>query len=88
MIWEDERKRYTEVTNKYAADIEDYKLKLSKYSSELHNGSTSSHGLKMAELEEQIKSLSQQLLKKQSNVQELLAERSAMKVRLHDLELR
>lgn len=89
LLWEDERKRNSEVTSKYAADLEDFRNEIMKLKLESKNdailGNTSS---KKNELEEQIKTLSQQLLKKQTNVQELLVERSALKVRVQDLTMR
>ena len=90
LLWEDERKRFTEAANKYAMDIEEYKVKLQKAKMEVK--SDADHQpiptMKKTEYENEIKQLSQQLLKKQESVQELLAERSALKVRVHDLVTR
>ena len=89
LLWEDERKRYGEVTDKYAADIETYKNEIRELTEESkENAILGSAISKKNELEEQVKSLSQQLLRKQSSVQELLAERSALKVRVQDLTTR
>lgn len=89
LLWDDERKRYGEVTDKYAADIETYKSEVKKLTEECReNASLGTAISKKNELEEQVKSLSQQLLRKQASVQELLAERSAFKVRVHDLTTR
>lgn len=86
LLWDDERARFSEVADKYASDIEVLQCEISKLRQDTNCDITVGAAmLKKTELEEQVKMLSQQLLKKQANVQELLAERSALKVRVQDL---
>jgi hypothetical protein len=91
-VWNDEKIRLTELCSSYAATIEELKSKLSALSTaggSLARASNQTNGDGGPDnFDEQMKSLSQQLLRKQATVQDLLAERSALKVRLHDLETR
>jgi regulator of replication initiation timing len=88
LLWDDEKKRLNESMNKYAAEIEELKKNLSTAQQHTAVGTDGIFRNIRTDAEDQVKSLSQQLLKKQSMVQDLLAERSALKVRVHDLETR
>ena len=101
MVWEDEKKRLSELAARYAASVEEMKAKLENVQVNVggimvarRSGGVTVHDQLsggnscVADFEEQVKNLSQQLLKKQAAVQDLLAERSAIKVRVSDLELR
>lgn len=68
--------------------MENLKVELSKASVESRQHLNGESLTEKNDLEEQNKQLSLQLLRKQTNLQELLAERSALKVRVYDLTTR
>eukprot|EP00607_Mallomonas_marina_P010832 CAMPEP_0182421048 /NCGR_PEP_ID=MMETSP1167-20130531/6239_1 /TAXON_ID=2988 /ORGANISM="Mallomonas Sp, Strain CCMP3275" /LENGTH=504 /DNA_ID=CAMNT_0024597773 /DNA_START=46 /DNA_END=1561 /DNA_ORIENTATION=+ len=94
VLWEDERERHTATMNELETEIAELrnKLKQSQEEKEKKHPNQSSSGLSLslsssaASLEQQVNSLSQQLLRKQSIVQDLQAERAALKARVLDLQ--
>jgi chromosome segregation ATPase len=89
LILQDERSRNIETSNYQTSRIADLEQKLKDAEKSLITSSNKKEGSDaIRDLENQVQSLGSQLLKKQSTVQELVAERSGLKAKIDSLQTR